>query len=148
MTSPWPIQVSSSAFSQHHRSHVLRQAAFYLELCSYLHRLHAWNFGAKHSTQSCSLQYLAESGSVSYPPPPPPAGQNIRKLVKDGFVIRKPQKIHSRARARDAAEAKSKGRHMGYGAPCNRKQHVLSLQCQGQRSRSCCLVPSDLRSCC
>eukprot|EP00891_Asterochloris_glomerata_P005591 jgi/Astpho2/5591/Aster-02846 len=41
--------------------------------------------------------------------------QNIRKLVKDGFVIRKPQKIHSRARARDAAEAKSKGRHMGYG---------------------------------
>ena len=24
--------------------------------------------------------------------------QNIRKLVKDGFVIRKPQKIHSRAR--------------------------------------------------
>ena len=53
------------------------------------------------------------------------AGQNIRKLVKDGFVIRKPQKIHSRARARDAAEAKSKGRHMGYGARCNRKQPVL-----------------------
>lgn len=44
------------------------------------------------------------------------AGQNIRKLVKDGFVIRKPQKIHSRARARTAAEAKAKGRHTGYGA--------------------------------
>ena len=43
------------------------------------------------------------------------AGQNIRKLVKDGFVIRKPQKIHSRARARAAAEAKAKGRHTGYG---------------------------------
>ncbi len=43
------------------------------------------------------------------------AGQNIRKLVKDGFVIRKPQKIHSRARARAAQEAKSKGRHTGYG---------------------------------
>ncbi|KAK9845505.1 hypothetical protein WJX81_008097 [Elliptochloris bilobata] len=41
--------------------------------------------------------------------------QNIRKLVKDGFVIRKPQKIHSRARARTAAEAKAKGRHSGYG---------------------------------
>lgn len=47
------------------------------------------------------------------------AGQNIRKLVKDGFVIRKPQKIHSRARARTAAEAKAKGRHTGYGASCS-----------------------------
>ena len=43
------------------------------------------------------------------------AGQNIRKLVKDGFVIRKPTVIHSRARARRSAEAKSKGRHTGYG---------------------------------
>mmetsp|Transcript_13117 Transcript_13117/g.39701 ORF Transcript_13117/g.39701 Transcript_13117/m.39701 type:complete len:202 (+) Transcript_13117:102-707(+) len=41
--------------------------------------------------------------------------QNIRKLIKDGFVIKKPTKIHSRARARLAAEAKSKGRHSGYG---------------------------------
>lgn len=43
------------------------------------------------------------------------AGQNIRKLVMDGFVIRKPTKIHSRARARRALEAKRKGRHSGYG---------------------------------
>uniref|UniRef100_A0A7S3QTA2 Ribosomal protein L19 n=2 Tax=Eukaryota TaxID=2759 RepID=A0A7S3QTA2_DUNTE len=41
--------------------------------------------------------------------------QNVRKLVKDGFVIRKPAIIHSRARARTAAEARSKGRHTGYG---------------------------------
>merc|ERR1712066_300542 len=41
--------------------------------------------------------------------------QNIRKLVKDGFVIRKPQKIHSRARTRKALEAKAKGRHTGFG---------------------------------
>jgi len=41
--------------------------------------------------------------------------QNIRKLVKDGFVIRKPQTVHSRARARLQAEAKAKGRHTGYG---------------------------------
>ncbi|KAF6161676.1 hypothetical protein GIB67_033169 [Kingdonia uniflora] len=41
--------------------------------------------------------------------------QNIRKLVKDGFVIRKPTKIHSRSRARRMAEAKRKGRHAGYG---------------------------------
>mmetsp|Transcript_11941 Transcript_11941/g.16185 ORF Transcript_11941/g.16185 Transcript_11941/m.16185 type:complete len:196 (+) Transcript_11941:70-657(+) len=41
--------------------------------------------------------------------------QNIRKLVKDGFVIRKPTKIHSRARTRKALEAKRKGRHAGRG---------------------------------
>ncbi len=44
------------------------------------------------------------------------AGQNVRKLVKDGFVIRKPTKIHSRSRALMNAEAKAKGRHTGYGA--------------------------------
>ena len=43
------------------------------------------------------------------------SGQNIRKLVKDGFILKKPSKIHSRSRARSAAEAKAKGRHTGYG---------------------------------
>jgi large subunit ribosomal protein L19e len=42
-------------------------------------------------------------------------GQNVRKLIKDGFIIRKPTKIHSRSRARASAEAKAKGRHTGYG---------------------------------
>jgi len=41
--------------------------------------------------------------------------QNIRKLVKDGFVFKKPQKIHSRARVRTKLEAKRKGRHTGPG---------------------------------
>ncbi|KAM0947630.1 putative 60S ribosomal protein L19 [Dioscorea sansibarensis] len=41
--------------------------------------------------------------------------QNIRKLVKDGFVIKKPMEIHSRSHARRALEAKKKGRHSGYG---------------------------------
>merc|ERR1739847_150447 len=41
--------------------------------------------------------------------------QNIRKLVKDGFVIKKPENIHSRSRARLAAAAKAKGRHTCYG---------------------------------
>ena len=41
--------------------------------------------------------------------------QNIRKLVKDGFVIKKPQKVHSRARTNAWAEAKRKGRHTGHG---------------------------------
>ena len=39
--------------------------------------------------------------------------QNIRKLVKDGLIIRKPQAIHSRSRVRRALEAKRKGRHQG-----------------------------------
>ena len=43
------------------------------------------------------------------------SGQNIRKLVKDGLVIRKPGVIHSRSRARATAEAKAAGRHTGYG---------------------------------
>jgi len=41
--------------------------------------------------------------------------QNIRKLVKDGFVLAKPQKVHSRARTNSWAEAKRKGRHTGHG---------------------------------
>ncbi len=43
------------------------------------------------------------------------AGQSVRKLIKDGFIIRKPTNMHSRSRARASAEAKSKGRHCGYG---------------------------------
>ena len=41
--------------------------------------------------------------------------QNVRKLVKDGLVIRKPVKIHSRSRLRRRLEAKRKGRHCGFG---------------------------------
>ena len=39
--------------------------------------------------------------------------QNVRKLVKDGLIIRKPHVIHSRSRVRRALEAKRKGRHSG-----------------------------------
>jgi len=41
--------------------------------------------------------------------------QAIRKLVKDGYVIKKPQKMHSRARHRKRLLAKRKGRHTGPG---------------------------------
>ena len=41
--------------------------------------------------------------------------QNIRKLVKDGLVIRKPNVIHSRSRVNRRLDAKRKGRHTGYG---------------------------------
>ncbi|CAH0386520.1 unnamed protein product [Bemisia tabaci] len=41
--------------------------------------------------------------------------QNIRRLIKDGLIIKKPHAIHSRARARKRAAAKRKGRHRGIG---------------------------------
>jgi large subunit ribosomal protein L19e len=40
---------------------------------------------------------------------------NIRKLHKDGLIIKKPNVMHSRFRARRRAIAKSKGRHKGLG---------------------------------
>lgn len=40
---------------------------------------------------------------------------NIRKLIKDGLIIRKPQVIHSRSRCRKNLAAKRKGRHSGTG---------------------------------
>lgn len=40
---------------------------------------------------------------------------NVKKLIKDGLIIRRPQTIHSRARVRKNQEAKRKGRHMGTG---------------------------------
>merc|ERR1712226_542638 len=40
---------------------------------------------------------------------------NIRKLIKDGLIIRKAVKMHSRSRVTKNLEAKRKGRHMGIG---------------------------------
>ncbi|CAG9568836.1 putative 60S ribosomal protein L19 [Leishmania major strain Friedlin] len=41
--------------------------------------------------------------------------KSVRKLIKDGFIIRKPVKVHSRARWRKMKEAKDMGRHNGVG---------------------------------
>ena len=41
--------------------------------------------------------------------------QHVRKLIKDGIIIRKPVAMHSRARAREYAAARRKGRHSGPG---------------------------------
>merc|ERR1711877_64433 len=40
---------------------------------------------------------------------------NIRKLIKDGLINRKPIKMHSRSRVRKNLDAKRKGRHTGIG---------------------------------
>merc|ERR1711935_1091005 len=39
----------------------------------------------------------------------------VRRLIKDGLIIRKPVVVHSRARARLNAEARRKGRRTGAG---------------------------------
>ncbi|NWW84061.1 RL19 protein, partial [Rhynochetos jubatus] len=44
--------------------------------------------------------------------------QQIRKLIKDGLIIRKPVTVHSRARCRKNTLARRKGRHMGIGKCC------------------------------
>merc|ERR1739847_71423 len=41
--------------------------------------------------------------------------QDVRKLIKDGLVTRKPPAIHSRDRTRRRLEAKRLGRHTGSG---------------------------------
>jgi len=41
--------------------------------------------------------------------------QAVRKLAKDGLIIKKPVAVHSRFRTRKNNEARRKGRHMGHG---------------------------------
>ncbi|XP_064138296.1 large ribosomal subunit protein eL19-like [Loxodonta africana] len=41
--------------------------------------------------------------------------QQIRKLIKDGLIIRKPVTVHSQARCRKNTLAHREGRHMGIG---------------------------------
>jgi len=40
---------------------------------------------------------------------------NVRKLIKDGFIVRKPTVVHSRARVQARLAGKRKGRHTGHG---------------------------------
>ena len=42
-------------------------------------------------------------------------GKNIRKLFKDGLIMRRQVHMHSRSRVRRYNEAKRKGRHTGHG---------------------------------
>eukprot|EP01038_Epipyxis_sp_PR26KG_P008905 gene8905-12009_t len=41
--------------------------------------------------------------------------QNVKKFIKDGLIRKLPNAIHSKSRHRRHIEAKSKGRHTGYG---------------------------------
>ncbi|NWR79992.1 RL19 protein, partial [Centropus unirufus] len=66
--------------------------------------------------------------------------QQIRKLIKDGLIIRKPVTVHSRARCRKNTLARRKGRHMGIGKCCLpgvwHPSHVAILS-SDPRDRSC-----------
>merc|ERR1712113_1160170 len=52
---------------------------------------------------------------------------NVRKLIKDGLVIKKPVAVHSRSRVRANNEARRKGRHSGFG---KRKGTADARTCQ------------------
>jgi len=61
---------------------------------------------------------------------------NIRKLVKDGLVIKKPVAVHSRSRVRANNEARRKGRHSGFGkrkGTANARTSVKDLWIQRMR---------------
>lgn len=61
---------------------------------------------------------------------------NVRKLIRDGFIIKKPQKVHSRFRARKRAAEKKKGRHLGPGkrkGTKNARNPVKTLWMRKQR---------------
>ena len=74
-----------------------------------------------HTVSMSNRQHVAEHASLIHAVPSLSlcrsccAGQNFRKLIKDGYVIRKPNAIHSRARVNKRNLAKSKGRHSGMG---------------------------------
>jgi large subunit ribosomal protein L19e len=61
----------------------------------------------------CIVLFLSSSSSSSFFSLS--VGANFRKLIADGYVIRKPTAIHSRARVNKRNAAKSKGRHTGTG---------------------------------
>ncbi|NXP73362.1 RL19 protein, partial [Ramphastos sulfuratus] len=58
--------------------------------------------------------------------------QQIRKLIKDGLIIRKPVTVHSRARCRKNTLARRKGRHMGIGECCQPRGGAASLPATSQ----------------
>merc|ERR1712113_1334684 len=61
---------------------------------------------------------------------------NIRKLIKDGLVIKKPVAVHSRSRGRANNEARGKGRHSGFGkgkGTANARTSVKDLWIQRMR---------------
>merc|ERR1712226_569996 len=62
--------------------------------------------------------------------------KGVAKLLKDGIIVKKPEKVHSRAHARLYHEARAKGRHMGLGkckGTANSRMPVKVLWMRRQR---------------
>eukprot|EP01147_Barroeca_monosierra_P008388 gene8389-917_t len=62
--------------------------------------------------------------------------KSVKKLIKDGLIIKKPQVVHSRSRAIRHLEAKRKGRHTGHGkrkGSANARMPVKVLWMRRQR---------------
>merc|ERR1712176_302981 len=60
----------------------------------------------------------------------------VRRLIKDGLIIKKPTVVHSRARARANTKARRKGRHTGTGkrlGTANARMPVKLLWMRRQR---------------
>ncbi|GAA5837078.1 hypothetical protein JCM3775_006356 [Rhodotorula graminis] len=71
-------------------------------------RLAASVFGVGKRKIYLDPAHISEIGNAN-------SRQNIRRLKKDGYIIVKPQVVHSRARTREHDLAKAKGRHTGAG---------------------------------
>ncbi|KAL4666584.1 hypothetical protein H8959_005273 [Pygathrix nigripes] len=54
--------------------------------------------------------------------------QQIRKLIKDRLIIRKPMTVHSRARCQENTLAYRKGRHMGIGVVAQGQMFGITKQ--------------------
>lgn len=54
---------------------------------------------------------------------------SIRKLFRDSLIIVKPAIVHSRSRAREHLEAKSKGRHTGPGKRKGSSEARMPTKC-------------------
>jgi len=67
--------------------------------------------------------------------------QNIRKLWKDGFLMKKPVVVHSRSRVIRRLEAKRKGRHTGHGKRHGSKNARMPFKVLWMRRQRVRFVP-------
>merc|ERR1712159_768319 len=59
--------------------------------------------------------------------------KNIRKLYKDGLIMKRQVQMHSRSRVKRVHEAKRKGRHMGHGKRRGTKNARMPVKVQWMR---------------
>ena len=70
----------------------------------------------------------------------------IRKLEKDGLIIRKPVTVHSRARCRKNTLARRKGRHAGIGKRKGTTTARMPVKLRWmRRMRILCVATGNLR---